>query len=229
MSEVVRKTGRHALFAATLSALMVWVSIGLADPSSPIAVTNVDSPDPVASGAQLTYTITIVNTAGSKLMNVVLSDQVNGVGGIGVPPQLVLTSTRGSCSQNVNNLVTCNGGSIEGGGSVTVTIRGIVTAANGTTLNNTASITGTRSAQNFTTTATAATLVTNTGGTTFPDLTISKTGPTTVNVGSPMSYVLTVNNQGTANATNVKVVDTLPAGVDFVSTNPTSLFTCTPI
>jgi uncharacterized repeat protein (TIGR01451 family) len=229
MSGVIRKAGSRALLGATLSALMVWVSIGLADPSSPITVTNVDSPDPVASGAQLQYTITVVNTAGSKLSNVVLSDQVNGVGGIGVPPKLVLTSTRGTCTQNVNNLVTCSAGTIEGGGAWTVTIRGIVTAANGTTLNNTASITGTRSAQNFTTTATASTLVTNNGGTTLPDLTISKTGPTTVNGNSPMSYVLTINNQGTANATGVKVVDTLPAGVNFVATHPTSLFTCTPL
>ena len=28
-----------------------------------------------------------------------------------------------------------------------------------------------------------------------------------------MTYVLTVNNSGTANATNIRVVDTLPAGV----------------
>jgi uncharacterized repeat protein (TIGR01451 family) len=228
MSGVIRKAGSRAVLGATLSALLVWVSIGLADPSSPITVSNVDSPDPVASGTQLQYSITVVNTAGSKLSNVVLSDQVNGVGGIGVPPKLVTTSTRGICTQNVNNLVTCSAGTIEGGGSWTVTIRGIVTAANGTTLNNTASITGTRSAQNFTTTATATTLVTNNGGTTLPDLTIAKTGPTTVNVNNAMAYVLTINNQGTANATGVTVIDTLPPGVAFVSTNPTSLFTCTP-
>ena len=39
-----------------------------------------------------------------------------------------------------------------GGETWTVTIRGQVTAADGTTLNNTASVTGTKSAQNFTTT-----------------------------------------------------------------------------
>ena len=102
----------------------------LADPPSPVTVAIVDSPDPVASGAQL-YTITVVNTGGSKLTNCVLTDQVNGVAGIGVPPQLQLTSTRGSCNQN-GNLVTCNAGTIEGGGTWVVTIRGVVTAANGT-------------------------------------------------------------------------------------------------
>ncbi len=41
-----------------------------------------------------------------------------------------------------------------------------------------------------------------------------------------MSYKLTVNNTGTANTTSVRVVDTLPAGVGFVSADTTSLFVC---
>jgi uncharacterized repeat protein (TIGR01451 family) len=197
----------------------------LADPSSPVTVAIVDSPDPVASGSQLGYTITVVNTGGSKLTNVVLSDQVNGVAGIGVPPQLQLSSTRGSCSQS-GNLVTCNAGSIEGNGSWMVTILGVVTAANGSVINDTATVSGTRSAQNFTTTATATTLVSNGGGSGLPDLTIGKAGPTSVQVNAPMTYTLTINNTGTANATGVKVVDTLPAGVTNISATGTSLFAC---
>src|SRR5262249_4734352 len=103
----------------------------------------------------------------------------------------------------------------------------VVTAANGTTLNNTASVTATRSAQNFTTAATATTLVNNSGGgTPKPDLTISKTGPSSVVTNSPYTYTLTVNNTGTANATNVRVVHTVPAGVAFTSYGATSLFVC---
>lgn len=195
------------------------------DPASPITVSNADSPDPVASGQQLTYTITVVNTAGSKITNVVLADQLNGVGGIGVPPQLVLSSSRGSCSQSTT-LVTCNAGTIEGGGSWTVTIRGIVTAANGTTINNTATVSGTHTAQNFTTTTTSTTLVQGGANTPLPDLTISKTGPSSVQSSSPMTYTLTVNNIGTANATGVKVVDTVPTGVTGISATGTSLFVC---
>src|SRR5215203_3980624 len=99
-----------------------------ADPASPVTVAIVDSPDPLASGAELLYTITIVNTGGSKMTNALLSDQVNGLAGIGVPPQLQLSSTRGSCKQS-GNLVTCNGGTMEGNGAWIVTIRGVVTAA----------------------------------------------------------------------------------------------------
>src|SRR5204863_4798248 len=135
------------LFATALSAaLAAGVASVLADPASPVTISDVDSPDPVGSGSQITHTITIVNTGGAKITNVVLSDQLNGVGGIGVPPQLQLASSRGSCAQS-GTLVTCNAGTIEGNGSWTVSIRGIVTAANGTTLNNTVSITGTKSAQ----------------------------------------------------------------------------------
>ncbi|HEY2149317.1 MAG TPA: DUF11 domain-containing protein, partial [Vicinamibacterales bacterium] len=210
---------------AACVALLISAPMLLADPSSPVTVTNVDSPDPVASGAQLTYTIAIVNTAGSKLTNMVLSDQVNGVGGIGVPPQLQLTSTRGSCGQS-GNLVTCNGGTIEGNGTWVVTIRGVVTAASGATINNTAAVAGTRSAQNFNTTTTATTLVSGGSGAPLPDLTIAKTGPTSVVVSSPMTYTLTVNNIGTANATGVKVVDTVPAGVTGITASGTSLFVC---
>src|SRR5580765_6617518 len=121
---------RRLAFAlvSMVAALMVATGLILADPASPVTVSIVDSPDPVASGAQLLYTVTVVNTAGSKLTNMLLSDQVNGVAGIGVPPQLQLSSTRGSCNQS-GNLVTCNAGTIEGGGTWVVTIRGVVTAA----------------------------------------------------------------------------------------------------
>jgi uncharacterized repeat protein (TIGR01451 family) len=215
---------QHVLLAIAAASTFA-VSASIADPGSPISVTKTDSPDPVASGAEITYTITVRNTGGSRLTNVGLSDQVNGVGGIGVPPQLVLTSSRGSCIQT-GNLVTCSAGNIEGNGSWVVTIRGIVTAANGTTLNNTVSVSGTRSAQNFTTTATATTLVSNNGGSGIPDLSISKAGPTSVNISSPMSYTLTINNAGTANATDVTVVDTVPAGLTGIAASGTSLFTC---
>ena len=125
----------RVVLAFVLAACVAAAAVILADPTSPMTITDVDSPDPVASGAQLTYTITMVNTGGSKVTNAVMTDQLNGVGGIGVPPQLQLTSTRGSCTQSTN-LVTCNGGAIEGAGSWVVTIRGVVTAANGTSIND---------------------------------------------------------------------------------------------
>ena len=218
---------RRVAVATAIAGMFAAISIALADPGSPVSLTNVDSPDPVVSGAEITYTFTARNTGGAKVDNVVLTDQLNGVGGIGVPPQFVVTSSRGSCNQTVD-LVTCNAGTIEGGGSWVVTVRGIVTAPSGATLNNTASISFQKSAQNFTTTSTSTTLVQGGGGgTELADLSVDKTGPTFVPVNSPMTYSLIVNNKGAANATGVKVVDTLPLGLSNVTHATTSLFVCT--
>ena len=50
------------------------------------------------------------------------------------------------------------------------------------------------------------------------DLAISKQvdGPSKVGVGDQVSYELTVTNRGPATATGVKIVDALPAALEFV-------------
>jgi uncharacterized repeat protein (TIGR01451 family) len=216
---------RTALALIMIAATISGAAIVLADPASPVSISDVATPDPVASGAQITHSITIVNNGGAKISNVVMSNQLNGVGGIGVPPQLQIASSRGSCAQS-GTLITCNAGDIEGRGTWTLSIRGLVTAANGTVLNNTVSVTGTKSAQNFTTTNTTTTLVNNGGGANAPELSINKTGPTSVVASSPMTYTLTVNNTGTQNATGVRVIDTVPAGLTGIAASGTSLFVC---
>jgi uncharacterized repeat protein (TIGR01451 family) len=234
-----RSSIRSRLSVALGSAALMTSLVGtiapvvVADPSSPVSVVKTASSNPVASGAQLTYTIVVTNLGGSKVNDIVMTDQVNGVGVIQSPPalpQLTITSTKGSCTQGGpnGNLVTCNAGSMAGREVWTVTIRGQVTAPNNTTLNNTASVTGTKSAQTFTTTGSTSVLVSGgTGGGDLPDLSINKTGPTSVAPSTAFAYTLTINNIGTANTSNVLVVDTLPAGVTLVSTSTTSLFTCT--
>src|SRR3990170_6979538 len=226
--------------AGTLMAVAVLVALGVAairlvsaDPSSPFSITKTDSADPVESGAVLTYTITVVNTASPKVNNVIMTDQVNHLGSLTDPPalpQLSLTSTKGNCTQSYFQayyLVSCSAGSLRGGESWTVTITGKVTAPSGTTINNTASVTGTRSAQNFTSSTTATTQVANNPPSPLADLTVNKAGPSNVVAGSPLLYNLTVNTTGAVNATDIRVVDTLPAGVALTSASGNSLFVCT--
>src|SRR5439155_115437 len=49
------------------------------------------------------------------------------------------------------------------------------------------------------------------------DLSVSKTGPATVNAAQNLTYTITVSNNGPSDASAVVVRDTLPAGVTFVS------------
>jgi uncharacterized repeat protein (TIGR01451 family) len=198
-------TSRIVLSALGVVALvaMTLLPVGIVNAASPMSITVSDSPDPVVSGSHITYTISMANTGGAKVTAVTMTDQLNGVAGFGNPPLLTMTSTRGGCTQN-NTQVTCTTASIEGGGTWTVTIEGVVTAAAGTVMNNTATVTGTKSAQTFSNSASATTQVNGTAnGGPSPDLTMGKNGPLSAASGGPLTYTLTVNNIGTANATGV--------------------------
>src|SRR5436190_22276695 len=144
-----RSSIRGRLAAAFGSALLLSSMLGVIAPvvaAGPLTITNVDSPGPVQSGSQILYTVTVTNTGGAKVNDVHLTDQINSVVGLGNPPLLDVVSSRGSCSQ-INTQVTCDAASIEGNGVWTVTIRGVVTAAGGTTINNIATVVATKSAQ----------------------------------------------------------------------------------
>ena len=157
----------------------------------------------------------------------VLNDQFNGIVGFGNPPLLDAVSSRGQCTQN-NTQVTCAAGDIEGKGTWTVTIRGIVTAAGGTTVNNIATVTANKSATTYTESAAATTQVTSTSpGGDSPDLTIGKNGPLSAAAGGDITYTLTVNNIGNKAATGIKVTDTVPLDTAFpITATGTSLFSC---
>src|SRR5204862_5192449 len=62
----------------------------------------------------------------------------------------------------------------------------------------------------------AANRVTTTVGE-IADLAVAKTGPAAVNALGSITYTIVTTNNGPSPASNVAVVDTLPAGVTFVS------------
>ena len=221
------RLGLIAVMAISLIVGFGGAQPALADPISPLAVTKTANPSPVASGAEITYTITMVNTGGSKVDNVVMTDQLNGVGGIGAPPQLVLTSYPGQlyAEQPEGHLQhrldpgrrfrdrhhprdrDC--GQRDHAEQHGIGDRHQV----GAELHDHGDACR-RSCR------TAARRRWPTSASARPGLRASYSA-------APMTYILTVNNSGTANATNVRVVDTLPAGVSFDSVNGTSLFVCT--
>ena len=210
------------LLAASVAAV-AGPGAGVANAAQAAVVDMTAAPSPVASGDSLTYTISMGNNGGAKVQGVYMTDQINGM------TNLVLTSTVGSCSQTAN-LVRCDAGTLNGGQQWTVTIRGTVTAPGGTVLHNTATLSSTKSSNTFGNSATVDTLVMGgpIPGGAKPDLAMSIVAPLSVPGATGVSYTLTVNNHGAANANDVRVVNTLPAGVTGpVTISTTSLFTCT--
>lgn len=218
-------SSRKRLLASFFGLLLVGGGLGIvtapaAYAAQPASISMAASSNPVASGTQLTYTLNVSNTAdGAVLNDVVLTDQVEGMTG------LILTSTVGTCAQTAN-LVTCDAGALEGFASWQVTIRGFVTAANGETLHNTATVAGTHASNTFTVSTTVSTLVSNAQTGPRPDLLISVQGPAQIGEQQNITYNLTVNNAGNAHATEVTVINTLPNGFTFQSASGSSLFVC---
>ncbi|MDQ3756688.1 MAG: DUF11 domain-containing protein, partial [Actinomycetota bacterium] len=221
------RRGASAFIAVLLVAMGFAIGASPASAQNPVSIDVTSGPNPVANGNQLTYTIVVTNTGGAKVTELTLTDQVNGLTGIDTTNALVLTSTVGTCGQT-GNTVTCTTGVLQGFQSWTVTIRGVVTAPNNTTLNNTASITGTKSATTFTTSDTVSTQVTagGGGGGSLPDLVATIKGPVTTPPTHDAVYTVSVDNVGTTKASDVVLTVTLPASVTFVTATATSLFNC---
>ena len=173
--------------------------------SAVLTLTKSDVPDPVVVGGQLTYTILVTNTGPSTATNVEVTDTL--------PTGLTfgsVTTTAGTASE-ASGVITATIPTLAVNGSATITVVSTVLATfAGTTIANSASAD-----------ADEAALVTAGSSTAVNkqiDLQITKSHPTgNVNRGDQLVYTLNVINKGPSSATNVEVVDTLPAGLTFVS------------
>lgn len=210
-----------ASMTAVLLAVGFTVAVG-ASPAradaSPFQVTVTPSASTIASSQQLTYTIDVTNTGGDITTETTLNAQVQGMTG------LVLSSNVGGCTQSANQ-VTCTAGILQGFQSWQVTVRGTVTAANGTTLNQGVTVTGNHTSSGYETTAYATVLVSNAAGS-LPDLTTSVQGPSSIQDNTNATFQVTVNNAGNANATDITEIATLPDGFSYSGATGNSLFSC---
>lgn len=209
-----------AVALAVVSAFLAAVSGPAQADASPFVVTMTPSSNPVASGSSLTYTIDVTNAGGDVTSDTVLNTQISGMTG------LVLTSNVGGCTQT-DNQVTCEAGVLAGQQSWRITIRGTVTAPDGSTLFNGVTVTGNHQSSGYETSVYSDVLVSNTSSSPLPNLSVSVQGPATIADGSTVVYQLTVNNTGNANAVDIDLINTLPDGTSPVSVTATSLFACT--
>jgi uncharacterized repeat protein (TIGR01451 family) len=171
-----------------------------------LALTKTDSPDPVRAGATLTYTLRVTNTGPSTAASVTLTDTLPGAAtflGVSGPGW-------DSCNEAAG-AVTCSLATLPVGAAPVVTIT--VTAPNDvTTLNNSAGVASAVLDTNLSNNVAAA----STTVTAVSDLAVTKTAsPNPVQVGNPLTFTIFVTNAGPSVATNVRVTDTLPAGLTF--------------
>jgi len=177
-------------------------------PVADLAVAKSGSPNPAHVGSPLTYTVVVANLGPSAATRVTLADTL--------PTGVVLISampSQGSCGES-GGLVTCGLGSLAGD-AATVTIVVMPTAVG--TMTNTVTVAASEHDPNLANNSDLESI------SVLPvaDLAVAKSGaPDPAHVGSPLTYTVVVANLGPSVATQVMLVDTLPADVLFASAIP---------
>jgi len=177
-----------------------------ANPSADLAVAKNGSPNPVAVGSNLTYSVSITNKGPSGATGVVLTDTLPA----GVT-YVSANSSQGGCSQ-LSGVVTCNLGSLSSGAVASASI--VVSPITTGPITNTASVTANETDPNSANDSASAIVVVNP----LADLVLALTdSPDPVFAGANLTYAVKLTNSGPSTATSITLTDTLPPGVTFVS------------
>ncbi|GAB3935076.1 hypothetical protein GCM10029976_044920 [Kribbella albertanoniae] len=173
--------------------------------SADLELAKTGTPDPVPAGADLTYTIVAKNNGPSTAKDVAVTDTLpGGVELVSAKP------AQGTCS----GTLACTLGDIPSGSSVAITVVvKVPEASTATSLTNVATGTSSTSDPNPNN---------NTASVTTPviraaDLSIDKVVvPSNPAAGEKVKYTLTVKNNGPSEAQQVRVADSLPAGLTII-------------
>lgn len=158
-------------------------------------------------GQAVSYSLVYANDGPAAADNVTVVDTL--------PAGVSYVSASPPPSSVSGQTITWNLGTLANGASGTITVNTTVAAgANGQVTNQAQISTTTTNDTPGDNTSTSTTNVIR------PNVTIQKAGPATVTVGNVLAYTLSYANNGSANASGVTVVDTLPNGVSYVSANP---------
>lgn len=190
-----------------------WVlsltTASIIQPAVNLSANVVSTPSPVVVGSNLTYTINVTNYGPSTATAVSLSDVL--------PPTATFVSASPSGYTLAGNVLTfTNLGSMPLGASasLTVVVRPLVVGIATNTVTVTAAETDANLLDNsFVSVDTVA------GPTSDLSLTVLD-APDPVTVGGTLTYTLIASNAGPATAVSLKLTNTLPAGVSFVSASP---------
>ncbi|WP_454055334.1 SdrD B-like domain-containing protein [Clostridium sp. Marseille-Q7071] len=171
-----------------------------------VSVEKTASPNPVAPGGVLTYTIIVSNAGPSNAENVVLTDSI--------------PSSITGAEFSINGGVTFNPwtgslslGTLPAGASRTILIRGTVSQSATGTITNTANVTSTTPDPNpSNNTSTVITEVAAVPG--EADVSVVKTAiPNPVAPGEVLTYTIVVSNAGPSEAENVLLIDNVSSSI----------------
>jgi uncharacterized repeat protein (TIGR01451 family) len=173
-------------------------------------------PTSAPAGSNITYTITVTNSGPQAAQNVQMTDMV--------PAGTAFVSEShpsGWTFSFIAGTVTESTGTLTIGASATFTIvvHAAVTDPVGSTITNTANVSSSTFDPN---TGNNSSTVMTTVTAASADLSVLKTGPTTVTAGTNLTYTITVRDNGPSDAQNVSLTDAVPAGTTFVSETQTS-------
>ena len=178
-----------------------------------LRISKTDSPDPVAAGQTLTYTVTVTNDGPSLATGVEVIDTL--------PAGVTYLTDTDSCVQGPVGTLTCDVGDIAAGASSIFTIQVAVNAnvADGTVLTNTAVVDGNQEDPNPANNTATTTTIVNTQA----DLQVTKVckpdGP--AQAGDQASCTILVTNLGPSDAQNVVLTDTIVASGPFTIVSAT--------
>ncbi|WP_308296690.1 DUF11 domain-containing protein [Streptomyces sp. ISL-44] len=177
-------------------------------PSTDLQVDKTGPAGPVAVGDPVTYTMTVTNNGPSASTGWSLSDPI---------PAGLLNATTSTAGCGIGGgVLTCTGGPLAAGASATITLTG--TAGPGiTSITNTAVVDGNEPDPN--TNNNTDTVTTPVSPAPTVDLAVNKTGPASAQVGDPVTYTITVINNGPDNSTGWTLTDAVPAGLQNASTS----------
>lgn len=199
----------------TASVLSDQTSVAVSDngsvvltPSADLVATKTASPTTGMAGGTLTYTIGATNNGPSDAQNVTFTDTLTN--------RVTYVSSSAGCTYNAGqHRVTCTSATPLASGAsrtstITVKIKNTVTTNADNTVTVSSSTTDPQSSNN------SSTVLVPVGS--RADLKLTKTASSpTVPRGQNVSFTLAYESLGPSDATNAQIVDTLPAGLSYVS------------
>ncbi|HEV7763978.1 MAG TPA: DUF11 domain-containing protein [Thermoanaerobaculia bacterium] len=191
-----------------------------------LGITKTTTADGAAQGSSVAYTITLTNNGPDAAANVVVTDTL--------PAELLFQSITVPAGFNCTTpavgstgTITCTAATFASGSTAVFTLVVQVSPTAVGPINNTATATSDTDDNNGGNNGGSASGVpVGSGGT--ADLSVVKSSQTTTaGPGDPVTYTITVTNDGPNAANDVIVTDTLPASLLFQSITPAAGFTCT--